>query len=83
MFTIPDESEWVVIFNEVAEQWGARGYDQAKDALRATAVPAAAEHVESMEFEIEGSSVVLRWGKLAVGFEVAAAGAGGPVAADE
>ena len=73
LFTIPDESEWVVIFNEVAEQWGASGYDQDQDALRVTAVPAAAEHVESMEFEIEGSDVVLRWEKLAVAFEVAAA----------
>ena len=42
--------------------------------LRVGAAPAAAEHVESMEFVIEGSSVVLRWEKLAVGFEVA----GGP-----
>ena len=74
LFTIPEESEWVVILNEAAEQWGAFGYDQDQDALRVTAVPAAAEHVESMEFVIEGSSVVLRWEKLAVGFEVAAAG---------
>ena len=74
LFTIPDESEWIVIFNQVAEQWGAYGYDQGQDALRITAEPAAAEHVESMEFVIEGSSVVLRWEKLAVGFEVAAAG---------
>ena len=74
LFTIPGESEWTFVFNKVAQQWGAFGYDQGQDALRVTATPTAAEHVESMEFVIEGASVVLRWEKLAVGFEVAAAG---------
>ncbi len=74
LFTIPDESSWVFIFNETADQWGAFSYDAGEDALRVSAKPKAAEHVESMEFVIEGSSVVLRWEKLAVGFEVAPAG---------
>ncbi len=39
-----------------------------------TAKPQAIDHVETLEFVIEGSSVVMRWEKLAVGFEVAAAG---------
>ena len=47
-------------------------YDSGKDALRVKAKPRSAENVESMEFVIEGSAVVLRWEKLAVGFEVAA-----------
>ena len=68
--TIPGESEWTVIFNKVADQWGAFSYDPSQDALRVAAQPQAAEHVESMEFVLEGSSVVLRWEKLAVGFEV-------------
>ena len=74
LFTLPGEDEWAVIFNKVAEQWGAFDYDAGQDELRVKAKPRAAEHVESMEFEIEGSSVVLRWEKLAVGFTVAAAG---------
>ncbi len=73
LFTIPGEAEWPFIFNKVAEQWGAFGYDQEQDALRVSAKPAAADHVESMEFVIEGSSVVLRWEKLAVAIEVGAA----------
>ncbi len=72
LFTLPGAEEWTFIFNKVAEQWGAYGYDPGQDALRVTAVPAAADHVESMEFVIDGASVVLRWEKLAVGFEVAA-----------
>jgi hypothetical protein len=73
LFTIPGEDEWTFIFNKVAEQWGAFGYDQGQDALRVSAKPAAVDHVESMEFVIEGSSVVLRGEKLAVAFEVGAA----------
>ena len=73
LFTIPGEDSWVFIFNETAEQWGAFSYDSGKDALRVSAEPRAAEHVESMDFEIEGSSVVLRWEKLSVAIEVAAA----------
>ena len=72
LFTIPGEDEWTFIFNKVADQWGAGSYDQGQDALRVTATPAEADHTESMEFVIDGSSVVLRWEKLAVGFEVAA-----------
>jgi hypothetical protein len=66
LFTIPGEAEWTVIFNKVPEQWGAMKYDEAEDALRVTVKPEAADFVESMEFEVEGSEVVLRWEKLAV-----------------
>jgi len=66
LFTIPGESEWVVIFNKVSEQWGAMKYDESEDVLRVTVEPEAAEFVESMEFKIDGSDVVLRWEKLAV-----------------
>ncbi len=74
LFTIPGEDEWTFIFNAVSDQWGAFSYDAGKDALRVDAKPEVAEHVESMDFVVEGSSVVLRWEKLAVSFEVAAAG---------
>ncbi len=74
LFTVPGEKEWELVFNTVADQWGAFNHDAGKDALRAKATPTASEHVESMDFVIEGSSVVLRWEKLAVAFEVAAAG---------
>lgn len=73
LFTIPGQSEWVVIFNKVPDQWGAMKYDEAEDALRVTVEPEEAEFVESMEFVIEDSDVVLRWEKLAVPVEVSAA----------
>ena len=72
LFTVPGEKEWTFVFNSVAEQWGTYDYDSGKDVLKVSATPSAAEHTESMELVIDGSSVVLRWEKLAVGFEVAA-----------
>lgn len=72
LFTIAGEKEWTVIFNKVTKQWGAYKYSADEDALRLQVEPRAADHVEAMEFEIEGSAVVLRWEKLAVGFEVGA-----------
>ena len=75
LFTIPGEDEWTFIFNTVSDQWGAFSYEAGKDALRVKAEPATSgEHVESMDFVIDGSSVILRWEKLTVGFEVAAGG---------
>jgi hypothetical protein len=75
LFAIPGEEEWAVIFNKVANQWGAFEYAEAEDALRVTVAPGASEEsVEAMDFVIDGSSVVLRWEKLTVSFEVAKAG---------
>ncbi len=74
LFTIPSEGKWTVIFNQVADQWGAFGYDAKQDALRVEVEARQNEHVETMDFIIEGNEVVLRWEKLAVPFEVAAAG---------
>ena len=71
---IPDPDEWTVIFNKAAKQWGAFRYDAGQDALRVTATPKAVDHVETMDFEIVDSWVVLRWEKLAVPFEVKKAG---------
>jgi hypothetical protein len=70
LFTIPGEEEWTVVFNEVANQWGAFNYDAGKDALRVTTTPRESEFVEAMTFEIDSSSVVLRWAELAVPFTV-------------
>lgn len=70
LFTIPTEDSWTIIFNKTAKQWGAFGYKEADDALRVEVEPKAAEHVEEMNFEIDGSQVVLRWAEMAVPFEV-------------
>jgi len=72
VFTIPNAEEWTVIFNGVPEQWGAFNYDESKDALRVTVKPQEAEFAESLEFQIDGDDVILRWGELAVPVHIAA-----------
>lgn len=75
LFTIPNENKWTVIFNAVAEQWGAYEYDTSKDALRVEVTPRpAGESTEALEFAVKDGEVVLRWEKLEVPIRVAPAG---------
>lgn len=73
LFTIPGKTEWTIIFNKVAKQWGAFKYDSNEDVLRVKVKPAAAEHVEEMTFKIEGNKVFLCWEKLCVPLAISAA----------
>lgn len=75
LHTVPGQSEWTVIFNSVADQWGSYSYDEAKDALRVKAKPETADFREWMGFEVpemttDTAKVVLRWEKVAVPFTV-------------
>ena len=73
LFLIPTEGEWTVVFNKVADQWGAFKYDPASDALRIAVKPAAHEMVETLEYAVAGDRVEMRWDTVAVGFSVKAA----------
>ncbi|MDH3254799.1 MAG: DUF2911 domain-containing protein [Acidobacteriota bacterium] len=73
LFTVPGETTWEIVFNKVAKQWGAFKYDPEQDALRVSVPSAPADFVESLTFEIDADSVVLRWAELAVPFTLAAA----------
>jgi hypothetical protein len=75
LHTIPGATEWTVIFNSVAEQWGSYSYNAEKDALRVKVAPQAAEYREWMSFEVpemttDTAKIVLRWEKVAVPFTV-------------
>ena len=48
VFAIPGATEWTLIFNRTAEQWGAFRYDPAQDALRVTVAPEAFPHTQEM-----------------------------------
>ena len=76
LFTIPGESEWTVIFNRVAQQWGAFNYDETQDALRVTVETRPCDFVETFEITIEDSEVILSWAELAVPFTIAPGAAG-------
>ncbi len=73
LFTIPGETNWTVIINEVHDMWGAGNYDEAKDIIRLE-IPAkmVEDKAEMMDFLVEGSNIVLRWGNHAIEIPVSA-----------
>lgn len=69
LFTIPEESEWTVVFNSVVKQWGAYDYKKSNDVLRVAVEPQTAEHQEMLTFTFEevtnqSAKVVLNWSTL-------------------
>ena len=74
LFTIPGEGSWTVIFNKVAQQWGAFDHDASQDALRVEVAPRSHDHVETFEIAVDGEALYLRWENLEVPIRLAAAG---------
>ncbi|RME98606.1 MAG: DUF2911 domain-containing protein [Bacteroidetes bacterium] len=69
LFTIPSQEQWIIIFNETAEQWGAYEYDQNKDIIRVKASPKmSADYSESLEFIVENDTLMFAWGNLRLPF---------------
>ncbi len=73
--TIPTKSEWTVIFNKKADQWGSYSYDEKEDALRVKVKAQPHEFTEWMEFSlpdiaVDKATVALDWEKLRVPFEI-------------
>ena len=62
-FVIPTEgADWTVIFNKVANQWGAFKYDQTQDALRVSVKPRkAAAPKERLAYSVNPDGVLLQW----------------------
>jgi hypothetical protein len=73
LFTIPGETDWTLIFNETAKQWGAYDYDKAKDVMRVKVNPETMQTPsETMEFAVEGDQLVLMWDQVKVPMTVQA-----------
>ncbi len=75
LHTIPTKSDWTVIFNKKAEQWGSYSYDEKNDALRIQVKPKSHEFTEWMQFTlpditVDKATVALDWEKLRVAFEI-------------
>lgn len=75
LHTIPTKSDWTVIFNKKADQWGSYSYDQKDDALRIQVKPVPHEFTEWMQFSlpdiaVDKATVALDWEKLRVPFEI-------------
>lgn len=74
-FTIPGKDKWTVIFNNVADQWGAFEYNESKDALRFTVKPEQHDFTEWLQYDITRTSdstatVSLEWENLKVPFKI-------------
>lgn len=82
-FTIPTQNEWTLIFNKVADTWGAFSYDKNKDqdALKIKVKPAEHNFQEWLEYNFSNmdvqkagmknsANVNLDWDKLRVSFKV-------------
>ena len=71
VFTIPGPTEWTVIFNSDAKQWGAYTYKAEKDVLRVTGK--VSEHAMTEKFTIGVSptgQITLDWDKASVSIYV-------------
>jgi len=75
-FTIPNKSEWTIIFNRIADQWGAFQYNESEDALRIKVKPKKSNHFhEWLTYEITKTDdysafISLVWEKLRIDFKV-------------
>jgi hypothetical protein len=75
VFTIPGKTEWTLIFNKKAEQWGAYDYKDSDDALRVTVTPKmVADVTEQLTFTVnKNGKVSFQWEKLTFDFTVSSA----------
>lgn len=74
-FLIPTNGDWTVIFNTVADQWGAFRYDSSKDALRFTVKPAVIPNEEWLSYSFSdlssnSATVTMKWSTVAISFKI-------------
>lgn len=74
-FVLPGEDNWILIFNKIADQWGAFEYNEAEDILRIEITPEEGYWQEWLDYTITKTSdstatVKLEWEKLKIPFEV-------------
>ena len=74
-FIIPSTDKWTVIFNKVADQWGAFEYNEAEDVLRFDVTPEEGSMQEWLAYMITKTSinstvVKLEWEKLNIPFKI-------------
>lgn len=71
-FVIPNEKQWVIIFNKVADQWDAFKYDEKQDALRINVKPSKSSNFnEKLIYTINANGLVsLAWENVQISFLV-------------
>jgi len=74
-FAVPTKDNWTLIFNKVADQWGAFEYNEAEDALRIEVTPEESYLQEWLVYTVTKTSdnsaiIKLEWEKLKVPFTI-------------
>lgn len=71
IYSIPGESEWVIIFNKKHTGWGTQ-YDESQDVLRVKVKPTkSSSFTEKMTFDVaKNGQVALMWGDQQVNFKL-------------
>ncbi len=74
-FAIPGKKEWTLIFNKIADQWGAFEYNESEDVLRIKVKPEKGNFQEWLAYTITRTSdtsaiIKLEWEKLRIPFKV-------------
>ena len=71
LFTIPGETEWIIIISKNSDQMGAFGYTEKDDLLRVVVKPSKInEFVETFTIKVGNDEVLLTWENTAVAFKV-------------
>ena len=76
-FTIPTKDNWTLIFNKVADQWGAFEYNEAEDLMRFEVAPNEGNMQEWLAYTITKTSeytaiIQLEWENLVIPFTIEA-----------
>lgn len=69
MFAVPEENEWTIILNSQLKQWGAYGYEKAKDKdVLKIKVPVKklSEVVEQLTIKVNDTSLTISWDQTQV-----------------
>ena len=71
LFTIPGETEWVIIIQKYGKQWGAYDYKESKDVLRVKVKSGKTDAaVETFNISVGEGGVTLKWENTSVTFKV-------------
>ena len=70
LFSIPGETDWVIIFQKYGKQWGHYSYKEANDVLRVNVKAGKTESfVETFNISVGKDQVVLKWENTQVAFK--------------
>ena len=70
LFSIPTATDWTIIFNKGADQWGAYDYKESDDVLRINAKSAKSDAFnERLTFAVKEKQIALMWENLVVTFD--------------